>query len=76
MTERHMWQLRSKAKRFCWQCGKALTYRNGEPVFVIVSIGGNPVKTHKRCKQGALDYQTFDTTPEPGQFEARKRGAP
>jgi len=63
-------------KLFCWQCGKPLNYRHGAPMFVVVTLpGGNQVKTHKVCRQGAIDYQTFEGTPLPGSFESPKRGS-
>lgn len=61
-------------KMFCWQCGKALNYRRGVPVFVTVQVGGNPVKVHLICKQGAIDSQKFDTTPRPGNYQSDKPG--
>lgn len=61
-------------KLFCWQCGKELNYRYGQPVFEVVSVGGNDVKVHKICKQGAINNQKFDTTPRPGTYEPDKPG--
>lgn len=47
---------------FCWQCGRALNYRRGVPVYVTVTLpGGNKVRVHKICEQGAKDAQRFDT---------------
>lgn len=63
-------------KMFCWQCGKSLNYRHGAPMFELVTLpGGNQVKVHKICKQGAINYQTFDNTPLRGSYEPLKRGS-
>lgn len=62
-------------KMFCWQCGRSLCYVNGAPVFKLVTLpGGNQVKVHRQCESSAVNYQRFDTTPEPGEYYPRKRG--
>ena len=54
----------TKRKPFCWQCGKPLEARDGRIIFDVVRVGDQDVRVHKICRQSALDYQRFDSTPQ------------
>ena len=53
-----------KHRLFCWQCGNPLKKNlSGESLYVLVRVGEQDVKVHKICRQGAIAYQRFDSTP-------------